>query len=148
MKRASEELYAGAGRPARGRARGGEEDALPPRVGFTFLALLVAGCAAFVALGAYKVHSVFAIRDDEMEAARLSGLVQERRDRQKALTARVSQLHRAEVLKAAAQDHLALGEPEPGRTEILEVPADVQQRWTEAVQKARRHPNGKEDSPQ
>jgi len=60
-------------------------------------------------------------------------LTQERRDRHRALVARVSQLHRAEFLRTAAVDGLGLSDPEPRQMETLVVPPEVVARWREAA---------------
>ncbi len=138
----SESLVGGVSRTAGGRRRPSEALAAPVKVGYRFLITLVVLAGMFTALGAWKINTVFAIRDREQETRRLQELSQERRDRSKTIAARVSQLQRAEMLRATAETRLGMADPEPGRIETLSIPQSVQDRWTAAAQKT----NGKSTS--
>lgn len=130
----SESLVGGSTNSAR-RHRPSAPLAAPVKVGYRFLIILMILAGSFTALGAWKVHTVFAIRDREQEAGRLQELSRERRDRSKTIAARVSQLQRAEMLRATAETRLGMADPEPGRIETLSIPQSVQDRWTAAAQK-------------
>lgn len=110
--------------------------AAPVKVGYRFLTIVMVLAGSFAAVGAWKVHTVFAIRDREQETRRLQDLSRERRDRSKTIAARVSQLQRAEMLRATAETRLGMSDPEPGRIETLSIPHPVQNRWAAAGQKS------------
>ena len=115
------------------RWRGSQTNEPPPQVGLRFLFLLVVIGAMFAAAGAWRVHTVFELRDHEMEAQRLQEVMRKRNDRAKTLVARVSHLQRAEIMKTAAEDRLGMAEPVPDQMQTVVISKDVLLRWQQAA---------------
>ena len=113
-----------------------EESTPPPQVGLRFLGVLCLVGGLFLGLGIWKVHSVFAVRDYEMETRRLQELAQQRRDRYKALASRLSQLQRGEILKTTAEGSLGMAVPEPQEMETMIISRESQERWLAAAEAA------------
>lgn len=112
-------------------------------VGMRFILCVALFGALFAGLGYWKVNTVFAVRDNEIETHRLQEITRERRDRLTVMTARISQLQRGEVLRAAAVNSLGMTEPDPRDIEVLTVPSEITSRWRAAAQAAA-PPRGKE----
>ncbi|MCC6546523.1 hypothetical protein IT570_05080 [Candidatus Sumerlaeota bacterium] len=109
------------------------ENGAPPPVDMRFLGGLVIVGLVFIGLGYLRVSSVFSMRDDEMEARRLQELAQQRRDRFKTMTSRLSHLRRAEVLRTTAEDSFGMAIPEPQNMETLTISSEVNERWLAAA---------------
>lgn len=130
-------LFGGTATRGRGRKRrnppGGET---APKIGVRFILLAALVGACFSGLGYWKVNTVFAVRDHEIETHRLQEITRERRDRHTVMTARISQLQRGEILRAAAADSLGMTEPDPRAIEVLVVPSEITSRWMAAANAA------------
>ena len=119
------------------RARSGADAPVPPQVGYKFLGMMVLIGALFTSAAAWRVHTVFEMRDLEMEAGRLQDLMQKKRDRTKTLMARVAHLQQGDILKTTAEQSLGMAEPLPGAMETVLVTQEMQNRWHRAADKAR-----------
>ncbi|CAN5408723.1 hypothetical protein BH09SUM1_BH09SUM1_12070 [soil metagenome] len=117
-----------------------------PPVGVGFLAVLMLIGGAFVGLGVWRVHTVFDVRDYEIETGRLQSIAQERNDRYQSLTARAAHLRAAESLKLAAVDSLGMTAPDPSRIETLTVSAETTSRWKKSAANLRVESLEKEDA--
>jgi len=109
------------------------EGVAPPPVDARFIAMLAVVSLLFVGLGFLRVHSVFSLRDDEMETRRLQELAQQRRDKFKSLTSRLAQLQRTEVLRTTAEGSLGMAIPEPQNMETLTISTETNERWLAAA---------------
>ncbi len=121
--------------PARRRKKQRGENTPPPQIGVRFVATMCVIGGFFIALGFYKVTTVFELRDYEIETRRLQELTQQKRDRSRMLEAHLSNLRRAEVMKTVAEDGLEMVVPQPQDIEKVTIPADVQLRWANATNK-------------
>ena len=130
-------------RRAKKSARSNETPA-PPPVDTRFLVTLIGVAALFVGLGFLRVHSVFSMRDDEMETRRLQELAQQQRDRYHSLTSRLAQLQRTEVLRTTAEGSLGMAMPEPQAMETLMISNEINERWLAAAGVAKVVPVAKE----
>ncbi|MEO8377343.1 MAG: hypothetical protein ABI579_06705 [Candidatus Sumerlaeota bacterium] len=105
----------------------------PPPVDIRFIATLIVISMLFIGLGFIRVHSVFSLRDDEMETRRLQELAQQRRDKYKSMTSRLAQLQRTEVLRTTAEGSLGMAIPEPQSMETLTISTETNERWLAAA---------------
>jgi len=118
---------------AKGPAKSSEPMDPPPLIGWRFALCIVLLAASLTAVGTWKVATVFELRDHEMEASRLQVLAQQRRDRYKALEARLSQLQGGESLRDAAVSGLGMVPPTPHTVESVVVSQAVARRWESAA---------------
>lgn len=127
------------------RRRNAETPAAPPVVSIPFIAMLVIVGATFVGLGMWRVHTVFQLRDDQMETRRLQELTALRRDRLKALDSRLANLRRSEILLTTGTERFGLSSPTPEDIRTLTVPNETQRRWREAAARTSLSNDRKED---
>ncbi|MBI1290465.1 hypothetical protein GC173_04390 [bacterium] len=119
---------------AKGSQKRAEEQELPPPlIGWRFLLCMVLLVATFTGIGTWKVATVFELRDYEMEASRIQVITQMRRDRYKALEARLSELQGGDSLRAAALQGLGMEAPTPSLVETIVVSQAVAERWSNAA---------------
>lgn len=136
---------AAAKRHSRRRVRRPHEDAIPPRVGWQFLAVVLVLGALVMGAGIWRVQTVFESNDLRMETRRLQEIAAERRDRARVLESRVSHLQGSEILREAAARDFGMAVPEPLEVETLEVASEVRERWRRAGEQTRQHAGGEED---
>lgn len=136
-------LIGGARKTGSGASRPAEAELPPPMIGWRFLVCMLALAVCLAGVGTWKVSTVFEVRDYEMEASRLQVLAQLRRDRAKAMEARISNLQGGDSLREAALNGLGMQVPEPQTVESILVSRQVSDRWERAAE-AVRSTNGEE----
>lgn len=112
------------------------ESVPPPQVGIRFLIPIVLICAVFAGLGYWRIHTVFTIRDYEMETNRKQQAMRIERDRAKVMEARVSELGRVETLRTYAEERFGMTTPDPAEIESVEISPAAIARWEEAARAA------------
>lgn len=124
-------------RPRAKRIRREEHRAAAPALTVRLLLSICAVAGVFAALGLWQVHTVFSMRDLDMETRRLQVAAARRGEQTRELQAQLSWLQSDESLRNAATTVYGMSDPAPESVTMVEVPREVRERWATGAAQAR-----------